>query len=238
MGEGMDTDEAIMPYISSANIACAYHAGDTDTMQKTVEYCLKYNVAIGAHPSFNDKENFGRREIDLPEKEIYEIVIQQLLLMNEIVSTYDARLNHVKPHGALYNISVKNKTIAKTIAMAVMDFDKDLLLYGLSGSYSIEQAKAIGLRTMNEVFADRTYQDDGTLTPRTQKNALILNADKAVQQCLQFVKNKTVTTISGKELPVNTDTICIHGDGLHAVDFAKAIYNALTKEGIAIKSFK
>jgi UPF0271 protein len=225
-----------MPYISSANIACAYHAGDAGTMMRTVELCIKNNVAIGAHPSFPDKENFGRTEMDLHEDVIYELVIQQLFLMNEIAISFDGVMHHVKPHGALYNLSARNMTVAKTIARAVRDFNKDLTLYGLSGSYSILAAKAAGLKTANEVFADRTYQDDGALTPRTKLHALIETTDKAIQQVLQMVKLNTVTSVNGNEITVIADTICIHGDGKHAVKFAKAIHEALMEEGIQIKT--
>jgi UPF0271 protein len=235
MGEGMATDEAIMPYISSANIACAYHAGDAAIMMRTVELCIKHHVAIGAHPSFPDRENFGRTEMDLHEDMIYELVTQQLFLLNEIAGAADAAMRHVKPHGALYNLSARNMTVAKTIAKAVKDFNKDLVLYGLSGSCSILAAKAAGLKTANEVFADRTYQDDGSLTPRSQPNALIENVDRAIQQVLQMVKCSTVTSVNENKITVIADTVCIHGDGKQAVSFAKAIHEALIKEGIQIK---
>jgi UPF0271 protein len=188
MGEGIGNDEAIMPFISSANIACGYHAGDEKIMWQTIELAKRYNVSVGAHPSFLDKENFGRKEINLSPEEIYELVTQQLLLFNEIAISADANMYHVKPHGALYNMSARETTIARAIATAVKDFDHNLILFGLSGSHSINEAKAIGLKIAPEVFADRTYQDDGTLTPRSQSNALIEDADKAVQQVLQMIK--------------------------------------------------
>ena len=231
----MTTDEAIMPYISSANIACAYHAGDAATMMRTAELCIKHHVAIGAHPSFPDRENFGRTEMDLHEDMIYELVTQQLFLMNEIATSVDAVMHHVKPHGALYNLSARNMTVAKTIARAVRDFNKDLVLYGLSGSCSILAAKAAGLKTANEVFADRTYQDEGSLTPRSQSNALIEDTDRAIQQVLQMVKSSTVISTNKNEITVIADTVCIHGDGKQALSFAKAIHEALIKEGIQIK---
>src|SRR5688572_1852845 len=167
MGEGIGNDEAIMPYINSVNIACGYHAGDAETMWRTAELAVKYNVAIGAHPSFPDRENFGRTEMDLPLQEIYELVIRQLVLLNDVAASFDVKLNHVKPHGALYNMSARDPMLAETIAQAVRDFDDQLILLGLSNSHSITAAKKIGLKTMNEVFADRTYRDDGSLTPRS-----------------------------------------------------------------------
>src|SRR5258705_9218106 len=144
MGEGMSNDEAVMPYISSANVACGYHAGNENTIWETIELAQKYKVSIGAHPSFLDKENFGRKEIDLPAEDIYELVAQQLILFDEITSDADTNMQHVKPHGALYNMSAKNISIAHAIANAVKDHNTHLILFGLSGSYSISEAKAEG----------------------------------------------------------------------------------------------
>lgn len=201
MGEGVGNDELIMPFIHSANIACGYHAGDAATMQQTVELCLKYKVAIGAHPSFFDRENFGRTEMKLEQEEIYDLISQQLFILNETVAGFDTKLLHVKPHGALYNMSAKDSLLAKTIARAVKDFDASLIVVGLSGSYSVSEAKALGLKTANEVFADRSYQDDGSLTPRSQSNAIIDDTEKVVQQVVQMINEGTVTTISGKKFP-------------------------------------
>ena len=237
MGEGIGNDEHIMPFISSANIACGYHAGDEITMWRTSELAKKHNVCIGAHPSFLDKENFGRREMNLPPSDIYELVIQQLLILNVIAATKDASIHHVKPHGALYNMSAKDPEIAKAIAKAVNDFDHQLILYGLCNSYSISEAKNIGLKTASEVFTDRTYNNDGSLTARSHPNALIEDADKAVQQVLQMIKQGTVTTLSGKIIPIVAETICIHGDGKHAAIFAKTIYENLKQNSIEIKAF-
>ena len=227
MGEGVGNDELIMPFIHSANIACGYHAGDAATMQQTVELCLKYKVAIGAHPSFFDRENFGRTEMKLEQEEIYDLISQQLFILNETVAGFDTKLLHVKPHGALYNMSAKDSLLAKTIARAVKDFDASLIVVGLSGSYSVSEAKALGFKTANEVFADRSYQDDGSLTPRSQSDAIIDDTEKVVQQVVQMINEGTVTTISGKKIPIVAETICIHGDGKQAVDFAKAIHNAI-----------
>ncbi len=229
MGEGIGNDELIMPVITSANIACGYHAGDSATMWKTVELAIKHKVAIGAHFSFFDRNNFGRSEMQLDKKDIYDLVTQQLIILNEITSALDTKINHVKPHGALYNMSARDAGLANTIAKAVKDFDASLILFGLSGSHSISEAKAMGLKTASEAFADRTYQDDGSLTPRFQPNALIEDAQKAVQQALQMIKEGTVTTVSEKIIPIVAETICIHGDGKQAVEFAKAIYEAVSK---------
>jgi UPF0271 protein len=229
MGEGMGTDELIMPYISSASIACGYHAGDEKTIWHAIELAASNKVAVGAHVSFLDKENFGRKEMSLPVNEIYELVEQQLIILSEIADSFDIKISHVKPHGALYNMSAKDPAIAKAIARSVKDFDESLVLFGLSGSHSIHEAKAMELKTASEVFTDRTYQDDGSLTPRSQPNALIENADKAIQQVLQMIKKGTVISVSGKEIPIVAETICIHGDGKHAVEFARAIHDAIKK---------
>jgi len=235
MGEGVGRDEAVMPYISSANIACGFHAGDEETMSETIRICIKHQIAIGAHPSFFDRKNFGRTEINLSADEIYDIIILQLRTIDKITAAQGEKLTHVKPHGALYNMSAKNQEIAAAIARAVKDFDEELILFGLSGSYSIMQAKAFGLETASETFADRTYQDDGSLTPRSQSNALIAHVDTAVEQVLQMIKEKTVITVTGKKISIVADTICIHGDSKHAVEFAKAIHEALKKENIDIR---
>lgn len=229
MGEGVGNDDLIMPYISSANIACGYHAGDEQMIQETILLAKTYNVQIGAHVSFLDKEHFGRTEMKLYPDEVYDLVIQQLTIIKKIADDLSVQLSHVKPHGALYNMSAKDIVIAKTIASAVKDLDENLILFGLSGSHSITEAKAIGLKTASEVFADRTYRDDGSLTPRNQPNALINDADKLVQQVLQMINEGMVTTLSGKKIPIVAETICIHGDGEHAVEFAKAIHDSIRK---------
>ena len=217
MGEGIGNDEAIMPYISSANIACGYHAGDRSTMEQTIELCMKYNVAIGAHPSFADRENFGRREISCSTEEVYTLVKEQIELLHNITEAKGVRFVHIKPHGALYNMSAKNISLARAIAQAVKDFDDQLVLFGLSGSHSISEAQALGLKTASEVFADRTYQDDGSLSPRSIPGALIEEPANAVLQVLHMVRDGFVKTVSGKKLPIKAETICIHGDGKSVV---------------------
>ncbi|MEO7924825.1 MAG: 5-oxoprolinase subunit PxpA [Chitinophagaceae bacterium] len=229
MGEGIGNDELIMPFISSANIACGYHAGDPETIWKTVELAAKYQVAVGAHVSFLDRAGFGRNEMQLPVDDLYDLVTQQLLLFEEITGSLGQKINHVKPHGALYNMSAKDALTANVIAKAIRDVDPAMILFGLSGSHSIEQAKAVGLKTASEVFADRAYQDNGSLTPRSQPGALIVATNKAVEQVLQMIQKKTVTTISGKTIPIDAETVCIHGDGKQAVEFARAIHEALRK---------
>ncbi|MBS1919656.1 MAG: LamB/YcsF family protein [Bacteroidetes bacterium] len=236
MGEGIGNDEAIMPFITSVNIACGYHAGNKEIMIKTIRLALHYNVSIGAHPSFFDRENFGRIEKNLSDSEIFDLILKQLKLLDDLAGNYGTKLHHVKPHGALYNLSANNSSVAKAIASAVKNFDPHLILFGLSGSQSIHQAKKINLKTASEVFADRTYREDGSLTPRSQAGAMIENAEEAVKQALQMIQSKTVNTISGKKIPIDAETICIHGDGKHAVQFAQLIHEALKKEGIKLQS--
>ncbi len=230
MGEGIGNEELLMPFINSANIALGYHAGNEATMQQVIELCLEHNVYIGAHPSFLDKPNFGRTEMHLPASEIYQLVTAQLDSINRIALRCGGKLHHIKPHGALYNMAAKDAVLAKTIAQAVKDFDTSLIYYGLSGSVMITEAANLGLQTANEVFADRTYQPDGTLTPRSLPDALLSNTDDAVKQVVKFVNENKVVTVTGEEIHVKADTICIHGDGRHAVKFAKAIYQKLNEK--------
>jgi 5-oxoprolinase (ATP-hydrolysing) subunit A len=229
MGEGMGNEEQLMPFINSANIACGYHAGDDATMKQVINLCLQYNVHIGAHPSFLDRDNFGRTLMHLSPEEIYTIVTAQLTAIKNIADKCGAKLHHIKPHGALYNMAAKDATVAKAIANAVKDVDAALIYYGLSGSVMIDEAKKLGLQTANEVFADRAYQSDGSLTPRTQPHALISNAEEVIKQVVKFIKESKVTAVTGEDIFIKTDTICIHGDGEHAVEFAKAIHKKINE---------
>ena len=230
VGEGMDNDAAIMPYITSASIACGYHAGDDDTMKKTVELCLQHGVLIGAHPSYPDRANFGRVDMlhdKLKPAEIPELLFDQIHSLKMICEQEGTWLHHVKPHGALYNRAAKDAEVSRMICNAIRDIDPSLILYGLSNSITAQEAAYHDLQFMQEAFADRTYQDDGSLTPRNRSNALITETTVAVQQALQLAEEQTVTTVSGKVISVKVDTLCIHGDGPQALTFAKAIYNAL-----------
>ncbi len=238
MGEGFNTDPLIMPFISSANIACGFHAGDESIMHNTVRLAIQHNVAIGAHPGFADKKNFGRAEIYLPLEEVYELVRTQVLLLQKIASGNGAKLHHVKPHGALYNMSAKDPALASTIAKAVFDTDHNLLLYGLSGSHSIHEAKKMGLSTASEVFADRTYQNNGSLTPRSQQNAFITHSSMSITQVLQMIQQHTVTSVDDQKIPIIAETLCLHGDGIAAVAFAKSIQQSLQQHHITVQSMQ
>ena len=236
MGEGMPNDDMIIPWISSVNIACGYHAGNADTMKRTVDLALQYNTAIGAHPGFNDKENFGRKEKHLSDESYYILIREQLHLLQNITAERHTSIHHVKPHGALYNMSAGNAVLAAIIARAVKDHDPQLVLYGLSNSYSITEADKIGLKTASEVFADRTYTDNGFLTPRSDIHALITNEEQSLKQVLQMVKEQTVSSVNKKIVEVKADTICIHGDSSYAAGYAKKIFEALKENGICVKA--
>jgi len=223
MGEGMLNDAALMPYISSANIACGFHAGDEEIMAATVKLCTEFGVRIGAHPSFPDRENFGRNMMEMSPEEIYKIVREQIQSLDEHASTQGQKIHHVKPHGALYNASAKNPAIAKAIAQAVHDEDPNLVLFGLSGSCSINAAEALGLKTAHEVFGDRAYQSDGSLVPRNQANACLEDIEEVKKQVKRMVQKQEVQSSSGEIIHLHVDTICIHGDGPHALEYAKAI---------------
>jgi UPF0271 protein len=233
MGEGMETDEAIIPYISSANISCGYHAGDADTMRRTVEMALRHNVAIGAHPSYPDRANFGRVDMlgsGVVPEEIVGLVVDQLIILQAICDEFGARLHHVKPQGALYNRAARDPEVSALICRAIREFDPSLQLYGLSGSMMGTEASRHGLVFVNEVFADRTFQADGSLTPRTSPGALIEDAAVALAQVRQMVEEGCVTTLDGQVIRIQAETICLHGDGSHAVEFAKMIYDDLSKK--------
>ena len=225
MGEGMPNDALIMPFISSANIACGFHAGNEAIMQQTIELALQHNVAIGAHPSFPDKENFGRTNMHFSAEQVNAMVKEQIETLAKIASKNNCKLHHVKPHGSLYNMAAKDEGLSTAICKAINETDSSLLVYALSGSKLINVAQAMGLQACNEVFADRTYQADGSLTPRSQPNALLLSKEAAAQQALQILQHGTVVTTNGETINLKADTICIHGDGAFAVEFAKIIHS-------------
>jgi 5-oxoprolinase (ATP-hydrolysing) subunit A len=236
LGEGLSTDAELMPFISSANIACGYHAGDRDTMRKTVDLCLEHGVAIGAHPSFDDRPNFGRTEIQLSSDKIKELIMRQIYLLHKVCNEAGVILGHIKPHGALYNMSAREVSIARVIAETVFAFNPNLKLFGLSGSHSIAEGVMAGLTTVAEVFADRTYQPDGSLTPRSQPHALITDPEQALEQAVMLAMENRVMATNGEYIPVQAETICLHGDGPHAVSFARIIHQTFCERGINIRS--
>jgi UPF0271 protein len=232
----MPNDDQLMDYISSANIACGFHAGDPGVMQQTVALAVKKGVAIGAHPGLPDLQGFGRREMKISANEAYQLTLYQIGALNGFVKAVGAKLHHVKAHGALYNMAAKDTDLAKAIVQAVYDFDPALILYALAGSKMITEAQDKGIVTASEVFADRTYQDDGLLTPRSSEHAMITNEQNAINQVLDFALKQEVNTLSGNRIAVRAETVCLHGDGEHAVAFAELISERLKKEGISIKA--
>ena len=229
-------DAALMDYVSSVNVACGFHAGDASVIRKTIETAIAKGVSIGAHPSFPDLQGFGRREIKMSAAEVFDIVLYQIAAVKGICEASGAKLHHVKPHGALYNQAAKDMNLAEAIAKAVKAIDKNLILYGLAGSCLISEAEKVELKTASEVFADRTYQSDGSLTPRNQPNALIENTETAFSQVWQMISEQTVTTTNGEKVSLRAETVCIHGDGAHALEFAKTINAQLKANGVKIGS--
>lgn len=243
MGESWGTrvvgeDAEVMPWISSANVACGFHGGDPMVMRYTIDLAVKHHVTIGAHPSFHDLEGFGRNNMDLSAVEIYHLVLYQISALKGMAEACGARLHHVKPHGALYNMAAGSSIYANAIAAAVRDLDADLVLYGLSGSELIRAGQSKGLLTCSEVFADRTYQDDGSLTPRGMPNALITDKEKAVEQVMMMVGEGKVRTVSGTSIPIRAETICIHGDHGGAAIFVRELNLALRAAGYSIRAME
>lgn len=230
--------EEILRYITSANIACGFHAGDPSVMRETVKLALKNNVQIGAHPGLPDLNGFGRREMNISPQEAYDIVVYQIGALQGFLTTKKVKMQHVKPHGALYNMAAVQENIAQAIAQAVYDVSPELILYGLASSELTLAGERIGLKTVHEVFADRTYQQDGTLTSRHEPNALITDEPKAVAQIIEMVKEGTVTSVQNTKISLKAHSICVHGDGEHAVQFAKRARTELEQQGIVVKAFR
>lgn len=228
-------DKEVLQYISSANIACGYHAGDHNVMMETVELALKNEVQIGAHPGFPDLAGFGRRAMEVTPREIYNLTIYQIGALSAVARVKDTRVAHVKPHGALYNMAAKNRLLADAIAQAVADVDRNMVLFGLAGSELIKAGQAKGLYVAEEVFADRTYQADGTLTPRSEANSMVHDTSLAVARIIRMVKDGKVTAVDGAEVLIKADTICVHGDEPKALEFVRDLRNALYAEDISIR---
>jgi len=235
MGEGFGNDAELLSVVSSANIACGFHAGDPETMRRTAEIAVEKGVAIGAHPGYPDRENFGRIEMSLSAREISDLITEQIGIMRDVAVAAGGALNHVKPHGALYNQAARDHELAAAIAEAVAAFDPQLVLFGLSGSVSITEAHRLGLRAASEVFADRTYRNDGSLTPRTDPNALISHEQRSIVQAMQMVRDQAVTATDGTLVKVTAETICLHGDGENALRFANVIRTTLERNGVRVR---
>lgn len=235
LAEGCGNDERLLQLVSSANVACGLHAGDYNEMRKAIHWAKENGVRVGAHPSFPDRENFGRTPMHLPDDELKACLRYQLGAVKALCQAENVPLHYVKPHGALYNQAAKDPALARLIAETVKGFDPNLKLMGLSGSLMLTVAAEIGLGVIAEVFADRHYLADGSLVPRTRPDALVESDEKAIAQVLQMVEQQAVTSVEGFTIPIQADSICLHGDGAHAVEFAEKIRIALAERHIQIQ---
>ncbi len=228
-------DEDIIPLISSANVACGAHAGDPDVMAKTADICKSSGVYMGAHPGFFDLMGFGRRNMAVSPEEAKNLIIYQVGALDAFAKSRGISLQHVKPHGALYNMAAKDKNLARAIAEGIYSYNPDLILLGLSGSEMINAAREIGLPYAAEVFADRAYEDDGTLVARSKPGAVIKDENEAVRRVIRMIKEHKVASISGKEIEISPASVCVHGDSEKALLFVRKIRDALFSEKIEIK---
>ncbi|BAK78637.1 LamB/YcsF family protein [Pseudogulbenkiania sp. NH8B] len=236
LGEGCGDDAAILDCVSSANIACGWHAGDAAAMRAAVQAAKARGVAVGAHPSFPDREHFGRSTMQLPPDTVYSGVLYQIGALQAIARGEGVRLSHVKPHGALYNQAARDPQLAAAIVRAVQAADPALAVVGLAGSELVRQARGAGLRALDEVFADRAYQADGSLAPRGTPGALIEDEDEALAQTLQMITEGRVTALDGSRVALRADTVCLHGDGAHAVAFARRLRRELLARGLTLRA--
>lgn len=235
LGEGAGSDQQLLQLVSSANIACGFHAGDALTMLQSVRWAKQYRVSIGAHPSFPDRENFGRTAMTLPPEDIFAQQLYQIGALQQIAASEGMTLAHVKPHGMLYNQAAVDPQLADAIAAAVHAANPSLVLVGLAGSELITAGQRYGLVTREEVFADRGYTAQGQLVPRSQPGALLSDSAQAIAQTLSMVKHGEVHAITGETVKVNAQTVCLHGDGEHALEFARHLRDAFTREQITVE---
>ncbi|MEA4823183.1 MAG: 5-oxoprolinase subunit PxpA [Clostridiaceae bacterium] len=227
-------DERVIPHISSANVACGYHGGDPMVMRRTIALAKKSNVAVGAHPGFPDLMGFGRRNMTVTPDEAYGYMLYQLGALAAFAKAAGVRLQHVKPHGALYNMAGKDADLAAAIAQSIADFDPTLILLGLSGSAMLAEGEKRGLRCAKEVFADRAYNEDGSLVNRKLPGSMITDEEVAIARVLRMLERGEVETITGKVIPIEADSVCVHGDNEHALEFVTKIRAAIEARGIAV----
>lgn len=227
-------DEEVIPYISSANVACGFHASDPLVMEQTVETAGRYGVHVGAHPGYPDLVGFGRRSMAVSPEEVKAMVQYQIGALSAFCKAKGVKLEHVKPHGAMYNMAGKDARLAEAICEGIREVDEDLILLGLAGSEMIRLAKAMGLRTANEIFADRAYEEDGSLVARSKPGAMITDEDQAIRRVIRMIRDGVVTAVTGRDIPVSAQSVCVHGDGPKALAFVKRIHQALDDEGIAV----
>ncbi len=230
-----ENDHSLLKIVNSANIACGYHAGDKLTMEKTVKISKENSVSIGAHPSFNDPENFGRKRLNLPSDVIRKLIIDQIITLSNISTKLDVKVTHVKPHGALNNMACEDYDLAKLIAKSILEVNKKLIFLVPTGSQMEKAGKKLEMKIATEIFADRNYEDDGNLISRSKDNAMITNPKIAKEHVIKMVENQALNCYSGKQIPCEIDSICVHGDGQNAVDTAKEIKEGLINSGIILK---
>ena len=230
-----ENDPLLLAIVNSANIACGYHAGDKPTMEKTIEISKKNKVSIGAHPSFNDPKNFGRKRLNLPSREITKLIIDQINILTEVAIKAGMKVTHVKPHGALNNMACENYDLAKIISESIMKVNKELIFLVPTGSQMEKAGKKLGMKIAAEIFADRNYEDDGNLVSRSKKNAMITDPEIAKKNVIKMVESQALNCYSGKQIPCKIDSICVHGDGKSAVNTAKEIKGGLIKSGVTLK---
>jgi UPF0271 protein len=235
VGEGAGSDAALMPFLTSANLACGAHAGDEATFRSTLEGALRHGVAIGAHPGFADRAHFGRRELALAPAEAAELVEAQIRWAQRLAAEQGARLRHVKLHGALYHLAARDGTLARALAAAVRRIDPKLIFVGLAGSELTRAGAEVGLRVAGEAFADRTYRSDGSLTPRSEPGALIADEAAALAQVLGLVREGRVIARDGAAVHFRADTICLHGDGPRAVSWGRSLRAGLAEAGVVVR---
>src|ERR687884_237359 len=227
-------DEEVLPHITSASIACGFHGGDPSVMRRTVEMARSYGVAVGAHPSLPDLVGFGRRVMDVTPEDAYDLVLYQVGALLGFAAAAGVSLQHVKPHGALYNMAATRAELAGAIARAVRDVDRDLALFGLAGSDLVRAGEAEGLKTVSEAFADRNYLRDGSLVPRRRADAQVTDVEEAARRAVRMVREGRVRSVDGEDVAIRAGTICIHGDGPHAAEFARHLRAAFESEGVAV----
>ena len=229
-------DPLLLEIVNSANIACGYHAGNKPTMEKTIEISKKNKVSIGAHPSFNDPEHFGRKRINLPSNEVKKLIIDQINILSNIADNKGMKVTHVKPHGALNNMACENYDLAKIISESILQVNKELIFLVPTGSQMEKAGKKLRMKIAAEIFADRNYEDDGNLISRKKNNAIISDPEIAKKHVIKMIETQALNCLSGKQIPCEIDSICVHGDEKSAVDTAKEIKKSLIETGITLKS--
>ena len=238
LGEGAGHDEELLTLVTSANIACGFHAGDADTMHECISEARDHGVAVGAHPSLFDRENFGRKEFPVTPDQVFEAVTYQLGIFQAIASDLGVRPNHIKPHGALYNMATRDEKIAKQIARAILAVDSSLILFAPDNSALAQAGRAVKLRVACEVFADRNYLSDGSLVPRSRPDALLHDPDAVADRVLRMLREGKVRSVDGVDVDVRAETVCLHGDTPEAVELARTLRSLLEKEEVTIRAPK